>query len=95
MRGDDPQHGAMFSYISPEERVPQEYPWRSIGPSRRSCRRPIPKPPTRTPTTRKMNRREGLMNSSQGLSVPAIRGKRGGYPIGVVVHFNPIVLWDA
>jgi transposase len=30
MRGDDPQQAAMFSYISPEERVPQEHPLRSI-----------------------------------------------------------------
>ena len=30
MRGDDPQHAAMFSYISPEERVPQEHPLRRI-----------------------------------------------------------------
>jgi transposase len=30
MRGDDPQQGAMFSYISPEERVPQEHPLRTI-----------------------------------------------------------------
>ena len=30
MRGADPQQAAMFSYISPEERVPQEHPLRSI-----------------------------------------------------------------
>ena len=30
MRGDDPQQAAMFSYISPEERVPPEHPLRSI-----------------------------------------------------------------
>jgi transposase len=30
MRGDDPQQAAMFSYISPEERVPQEHPLRTI-----------------------------------------------------------------
>lgn len=30
MRGDDPQQAAMFSYISPEERVPQEHPLRRI-----------------------------------------------------------------
>jgi transposase len=30
MRGDDPQQAAMFSYISPEERVPQEHPLRII-----------------------------------------------------------------
>jgi transposase len=30
MRGDDPQQAAMFSYISPEERVPQEHPLRVI-----------------------------------------------------------------
>ena len=30
MRGDDPQQAAMFSYISPEERVPQEHPLRCI-----------------------------------------------------------------
>jgi transposase len=30
MRGDDPQQAAMFSYISPEERVPQEHPWRCL-----------------------------------------------------------------
>jgi transposase len=29
-RGDDPQHAAMFSYLSPEARVPQEFPLRSI-----------------------------------------------------------------
>jgi hypothetical protein len=26
MRGDDPQQAAIFSYISPEERVPQDHP---------------------------------------------------------------------
>ena len=30
MRGDDPQPAAIFSYISPEERVPQEQPVRAI-----------------------------------------------------------------
>jgi transposase len=30
MRGDDPQQAAMFSYISPEERVPQEHPLRTM-----------------------------------------------------------------
>lgn len=30
MRGDDPQQAAMFSYISPEERVPPEHPLRTI-----------------------------------------------------------------
>jgi transposase len=30
MRGDDPQQTAMFSYISPEERVPQDHPLRAI-----------------------------------------------------------------
>ena len=30
MRGDDPQQAAMFSYLSPEERVPPEHPLRSI-----------------------------------------------------------------
>ncbi len=30
MRGDDPRQTAMFSYISPEERVPQEHPLRTI-----------------------------------------------------------------
>jgi transposase len=30
MRGDDPQQVAMFSYISPEERVPLEHPLRAI-----------------------------------------------------------------
>jgi transposase len=30
MRGDDPQQAAMFSYISPEERVPQEPPLRLV-----------------------------------------------------------------
>jgi transposase len=30
MRGDDPQQAAMFSDISPEERVPQEHPSRPI-----------------------------------------------------------------
>ena len=30
MRGDDPQHAAMFSYLSPEERVPTEHPLRAI-----------------------------------------------------------------
>jgi transposase len=30
MRGDDPQQAAMFSYLSPEERVPLEHPLRAI-----------------------------------------------------------------
>jgi hypothetical protein len=30
MRGDDPQQAAMFSYISPQERVPPEHPLRAI-----------------------------------------------------------------
>lgn len=30
MRGDDPQQAAMFSSIAPEERVPQEHPWRRM-----------------------------------------------------------------
>jgi transposase len=30
MRGDDPQQAAMFSYLSPEERVPQDHPLRTI-----------------------------------------------------------------
>ena len=30
MRGDDPQQAAMFRALSPEERVPQDHPWRSI-----------------------------------------------------------------
>jgi transposase len=30
MRGDDPQQTAIFSYISPEERVPQDHPLRAI-----------------------------------------------------------------
>jgi transposase len=30
MRGDDPQQAAMFSYLSPEERVPKEHPLRAI-----------------------------------------------------------------
>jgi transposase len=30
MRGDDPQQAAMFSYLSPEERIPPEHPLRSI-----------------------------------------------------------------
>ena len=30
MRGDDPQQAAMFSYILPEERVPQDHPLRAI-----------------------------------------------------------------
>jgi transposase len=30
MRGDDPQQAAIFSYLSPEERVPPEHPLRSI-----------------------------------------------------------------
>jgi len=30
MRGDDRQQGAMFSYLSPEERVPRDHPLRAI-----------------------------------------------------------------
>ena len=30
MRGDDPHEGAMFSYISPEQRVPPDHPLRTI-----------------------------------------------------------------
>jgi transposase len=30
MRGDDPHQAAMFSYISPEERVPHDHPLRTI-----------------------------------------------------------------
>ena len=30
MRGDDPQQAAMFSYLSPEERVPPAHPLRRI-----------------------------------------------------------------
>src|SRR5216110_1689113 len=30
MRGEDHQQGAMYSYISPEQRVPQEHPLRAI-----------------------------------------------------------------
>src|SRR5579859_1821539 len=30
MRGEDQQQGAMYSYISPEQRVPQEHPLRAI-----------------------------------------------------------------
>ena len=30
MRGDDPQQAAMFSDLSPDERVPQEHPLRRI-----------------------------------------------------------------
>jgi transposase len=30
MRGDDPQQAAMFSYLSPEERVPKDHPLRPI-----------------------------------------------------------------
>jgi hypothetical protein len=30
MRGSDEQQGWMFSYISPEKRVPQDHPLRSI-----------------------------------------------------------------
>ncbi len=32
MRGDDIQQGAMFSYLSPEQRVPADHPLRSIRP---------------------------------------------------------------
>jgi len=31
MRGDDNQQGGMFSYISPEKRVPTDHPLRPIG----------------------------------------------------------------
>ena len=30
MRGDDRQQGAMCSYLSPEQRVPQDHPLRAI-----------------------------------------------------------------
>jgi transposase len=30
MRGDDPQQAAMFSELSPEERMPRDHPWRAI-----------------------------------------------------------------
>jgi hypothetical protein len=30
MRGEDQQQGAMYSYVSPEQRVPQEHPLRTI-----------------------------------------------------------------
>ena len=30
MRGDDRQQGAMFSYVSPEQRVPADHPLRPI-----------------------------------------------------------------
>ena len=30
MRGEDRQQGAMFSYLSPEQRVPQDHPLRAI-----------------------------------------------------------------
>ena len=30
MRGDDEQQGAMWSYISPEQRVPEDHPLRPI-----------------------------------------------------------------
>ena len=30
MRGDDIQQGAMFSYLSPEQRVPADHPLRPI-----------------------------------------------------------------
>ncbi len=30
MRGDDQQQGAMYSYLSPEARVPQDHPLRAI-----------------------------------------------------------------
>ena len=32
MRGDDPQQNAMFSYLSPEQRVPQDHPLRKLRP---------------------------------------------------------------
>ena len=30
MRGEDPQQEAMFSYVSPEQRVPQDHPLRPV-----------------------------------------------------------------
>jgi hypothetical protein len=30
MRGGDPQQAAMFSYLSPEERMPQAHPLRTM-----------------------------------------------------------------
>jgi transposase len=30
MRGDEPQQAAMFSYLSPEERIPLEHPLRGM-----------------------------------------------------------------
>ena len=30
MRGDDEQQGIVFSYINPEDRIPQDHPWRGI-----------------------------------------------------------------
>jgi hypothetical protein len=30
MRGEDPKQQAMFSYVSPEERVPKDHPLRPI-----------------------------------------------------------------
>ena len=30
MRGDDPLQGGMFSYIMPEQRVPQDHPLRKV-----------------------------------------------------------------
>ena len=30
MRGDDQQNGHLFSYLSPEQRVPADHPWRAI-----------------------------------------------------------------
>jgi len=30
IRGDDQQQGAMFSYVSPEQQVPRDYPLRAI-----------------------------------------------------------------
>jgi hypothetical protein len=32
MRGDDIQQNAMFSYLSPEQRVPQDHPLRKLRP---------------------------------------------------------------
>ena len=31
MRGDDEQQAGMYSYISPEQRVPADHPLRPIG----------------------------------------------------------------
>ena len=32
MRGEDTQQNAMFSYLSPEQRVPQDHPLRKLRP---------------------------------------------------------------